>query len=155
MKKFIFSSVAALALIVPAVSFASTYTFCANENQTCAFTGTSTVRYGIDDAHPYAYQTLSNGTVCSNGVFGDPVVGTVKKCWTEDSAPAPVFTPSVAAGPNVGTIGGGYMTPCYYIRSFQSGECVDTPELTQAFTWNQNLHDLIIGAWYATWRVTK
>ena len=109
MKKIVISAVALVAFAIPTVSFASTYTFCANENQFCAFTGTSTVRYGIDDAHPYAYQTLANGTQCDNATFGDPDFGIVKKCWTEDVAPAPVFTPAPDPTVQVFIKPGGYM----------------------------------------------
>ena len=54
------------------------WTFCADEDDLCPFAGTMEVRYGADGA--YVYQTLANGTACTNAVFGDPIYGTVKAC---------------------------------------------------------------------------
>ena len=42
----------------------------------CAFTGPTEVRYGANGA--YVYQTLTDGTACTNDVFGDPLYGTGK-----------------------------------------------------------------------------
>jgi subtilisin family serine protease len=62
-----------------------TWTFCANENQTCTFSGTKLVRYGANGS--YAQQTATNSIGCSNATFGDPVFGTVKHCdYTDASA---------------------------------------------------------------------
>ncbi|RYH63909.1 MAG: hypothetical protein EON54_07215 [Alcaligenaceae bacterium] len=55
------------------------WTLCAVENKRCEFTGNRDVRYGTDKTS--VVMGLSNGTQCSNSVFGDPVYGTVKKCW--------------------------------------------------------------------------
>jgi hypothetical protein len=54
------------------------WTFCASEGGTCSFSGTQQVRYGANGA--YFYKTLTGGTACTNSVFGDPAVGTVKQC---------------------------------------------------------------------------
>ena len=54
------------------------WTVCAVERDVCAFTGPATVRYGANGA--YVYKTLTDGTACTNEVFGDPVYGTVKQC---------------------------------------------------------------------------
>ena len=54
------------------------WTACAVENQMCAFTGTRDVRYGANGI--YVIKTLTNGTLCSNAVFTDPVPGVVKAC---------------------------------------------------------------------------
>ena len=54
------------------------WTGCAAEDGVCPFSGTMEVRYGADGA--YVYQTLANGTACTNAVFGDPIYGTVKAC---------------------------------------------------------------------------
>ena len=64
------------------------WTFCASEFGHCAFTGTRQVRYGAD-GH-YVYATLTDGTPCSNAVFGDPVAGVLKQCHT--SAPPDAWT---------------------------------------------------------------
>jgi len=54
-------------------------TQCAAENGHCAFTGSRTVAYGARSN--FAYKTVENGVDCNNGVFGDPLVGTVKACY--------------------------------------------------------------------------
>lgn len=54
------------------------WTTCATEGGVCAFSGTHEVRYGANGS--YVYQTLTGGTACTNAVFGDPIVGTVKAC---------------------------------------------------------------------------
>ena len=54
------------------------WTLCAYEGQFCAFSGTRQVRYGVNDT--YFYKTLTNGTPCTNDVFGDPVFGATKHC---------------------------------------------------------------------------
>ena len=56
----------------------SNWTFCANENGYCSFSGTRNIRYGANGS--YFYRTLTNGTTCSNSVFGDPLFGVVKQC---------------------------------------------------------------------------
>jgi len=62
--------------------------FCANENETCAFTGTRQVRYGA--AGLYAYRNATDGTACTNAVFGDPAPNMAKHCdSTETLAPPP------------------------------------------------------------------
>lgn len=55
------------------------WTFCADENQFCAFSGTKEVRYGANGQ--YVVKKITNGTNCSNGVFGDPITGVVKECY--------------------------------------------------------------------------
>jgi len=57
---------------------AETWTACGSEGATCSFTGTREVRYGA--AGVYASKIIAGATACSNTVFGDPVVGTVKSC---------------------------------------------------------------------------
>jgi hypothetical protein len=57
----------------------TTWTHCANENGTCTFTGTRTVRYGANGIYVTAVATGS--IVCSNTAFGkDPVYGAAKTC---------------------------------------------------------------------------
>lgn len=55
------------------------WTLCAAENRRCEFSGDRDVRYGTDTAS--VVMGLSNGTQCSNSVFGDPAWGNTKKCW--------------------------------------------------------------------------
>jgi hypothetical protein len=56
----------------------ATWTYCATENGTCSFSGTRQVRYGANGM--YYTKTFTGSTLCSNSVFGDPIVGTVKSC---------------------------------------------------------------------------
>lgn len=51
---------------------------CAGENQYCSFSGTQNVRYGANGT--YVYRMITNGTTCSNAVFGDPIFGVAKQC---------------------------------------------------------------------------
>ena len=71
----------------------TSWTFCAAEGGVCAFTGTQEVRYGANGS--YFYRTLSDGTVCSNGVFGDPIFGVAKECALRT---APEWTVCAAEG---------------------------------------------------------
>ena len=66
------------------------WTFCAPENGVCAFTGTNEVRYGANGA--FVYRTLTDGTVCTNAVFGDPIYGTVKVCAIRSTPPPAEWT---------------------------------------------------------------
>ena len=67
------------------------WTFCAMENGTCAFTGRKEVRYGANGW--YAYRTLSNGTPCTNSVFGDPIYSTVKQCHVRETTASSSYGP--------------------------------------------------------------
>jgi hypothetical protein len=53
--------------------------FCANEDETCIFSGTKEVRYGANDK--YFYSTFANNVLCANSVFGDPLIGVGKSCY--------------------------------------------------------------------------
>lgn len=55
-----------------------TWTDCASEGANCTFTGTRTVRYGSNGI--YAKGVFNGATSCTNGIFGDPIYGTVKRC---------------------------------------------------------------------------
>ena len=63
---------------VTVVNPTSGWAFCAGEGGVCTFTGTDEVRYGANGA--YFYRSLTNGTACTNSVFGDPIPGTAKQC---------------------------------------------------------------------------
>jgi hypothetical protein len=63
---------------IPPPTPSSDWVECGGEGQRCAFTGTRQVRYGADGT--YASGTFTDGAECSNAVFGDPLVGTVKSC---------------------------------------------------------------------------
>ncbi len=66
---------------------AQEWTFCAPEGGVCSFAGTVEVRYGANGA--FIVKTLTDGTACTNAVFGDPIVGVVKSCATSSSTPVP------------------------------------------------------------------
>jgi hypothetical protein len=57
---------------------AATWSACAAEGGTCAFTGTREVRYGANGT--YKTKVVTGKTLCSNTVFGDPLHGVVKSC---------------------------------------------------------------------------
>src|SRR6185369_8634693 len=63
------------------------WSVCANEGGTCAFSGTLQVRYGANSL--YAYKTLTGGTACTNAVFGDPAPGVVKQCAIDGTSSSP------------------------------------------------------------------
>jgi len=61
------------------------FRFCSNEHQTCHTKGKSLIKYG--EKRKYTYKIVNGTTPCSNSVFGDPIVGTVKKCWVINLQP--------------------------------------------------------------------
>ena len=61
-----------------AAQTSSSWTYCSSEGGQCNFSGTREVRYGANGN--YSYGVFSNGVSCNNGVFGDPIYGTVKNC---------------------------------------------------------------------------
>jgi alpha-L-rhamnosidase len=60
---------------------ATTWTPCAAETSTCAFSGTEEVAFGANGL--YIYGTFTGGTPCDNTVFTDPIPGVVKACYIE------------------------------------------------------------------------
>ncbi|RZI39780.1 hypothetical protein EGT07_27150, partial [Herbaspirillum sp. HC18] len=56
----------------------TTWTKCANEYGTCNFSGTTQVRYGLNDK--WATKTATGSIACNNTVFGDPYPGASKIC---------------------------------------------------------------------------
>ncbi len=56
------------------------YTLCAQENGRCNFSGQRDVAYGANGKFTFK-PALLNGVDCNNGVFGDPIFGTVKACY--------------------------------------------------------------------------
>ncbi len=67
-------------LIGPPPTFA-TWTTCAAENATCSFSGTHEVAFGADGR--YFYGSFTGSVPCTDGVFADPDVGTVKACFVQ------------------------------------------------------------------------
>ena len=62
------------------VPLPSDATFCANENSICVFIGNQEIWYGANNQWEVA--TAAVPTACNNVVFGDPISGTPKKCFT-------------------------------------------------------------------------
>lgn len=62
------------------------FTKCANENQTCSFSGTRNVAYGANGK--FNYKNATGSIACNNATFGDPISGTAKACYysNEDSS---------------------------------------------------------------------
>ena len=52
---------------------------CAPEDGLCAFSGPRTVAFGAGGT--FTTKPLTSGTACTDAVFGDPLVGTVKACY--------------------------------------------------------------------------
>ena len=59
----------------------TTWTACAPENGTCAFTGTHEVAFGAGGQ--YFYGSFTGSTPCTNTVYGDPIAGTAKTCYVQ------------------------------------------------------------------------
>jgi hypothetical protein len=93
----------------------SGYTFCANENGTCSFSGgTASVAYGANGA--FFYKSATGSIACNNATFGDPAVGIGKACYyklTEGEAGAlsgaavVASCPACSGGAKAGWIGNG------------------------------------------------
>ena len=61
------------------------YTFCAWENERCSFSGTRDVAYGANGRFVYR-RNVRGGVDCNNRVFGDPIRGVYKACYTRASS---------------------------------------------------------------------
>lgn len=66
----------------------SSWIDCAGENARCVFNGEKAVSYGAGTRWTKA-RVFTGGVDCNNGVFGDPVSGTVKRCWREPDPVTP------------------------------------------------------------------
>ncbi|WP_418181269.1 hypothetical protein ACNSOL_12235 (plasmid) [Aliarcobacter lanthieri] len=71
---------------------------CAGENNTCYVDGIKTVRYGTSGY--YSYKTINNSVYCSNTVFGDPILGSVKTCSFKNTTIKQVSTLTATCPPN-------------------------------------------------------
>jgi hypothetical protein len=66
----------------------SGYNYCADEGGFCSFSGTADVIYGADNCYT-SPRSFTDGTACNNDVFGDPVPGVQKRCYTNGSSLPP------------------------------------------------------------------
>jgi probable HAF family extracellular repeat protein len=84
----------------------SGYTFCSNQNERCVFNGALQVAFGASGK--FSYKTFTNGADCTTAVFGDPIAGVVKACYTKN--PTCTFTISPAAKTYIAAGGSGSVT---------------------------------------------
>lgn len=82
-------------------SSSTTWTQCAIENQSCAFTGTRSVRYGTTSQ--FVTATYTGGVACNNSTFGDPAVGQTKTCWYNGTTTT-ATTPTTTTPTNTSTV---------------------------------------------------
>jgi len=94
----------------PVTPIATTTVFgtqCAREDAFCQFTGTKQVTYGANGK--FFTKSFTNGILCNNANFGDPIVGVVKACTIQlaETLPNPVVEVQVSltAAKNRGIVG--------------------------------------------------
>ena len=73
----------------------SEWTFCADANGTCSFSGMKEVRYR--ESGYYKYLIFTGSTPYTNTVFGDPIPGVYKHCYYRDTTLVPTATPDLNA----------------------------------------------------------
>jgi galactan endo-beta-1,3-galactanase len=76
----------------------SGYAFCANERETCVFSGTRDVVYGADGK--FDHQTATDSINCDNETFGDPIRGTRKACYVSQTSSYRPMSSSDVSTPN-------------------------------------------------------
>ncbi len=87
----------------PTPTLAPGWNYCASEGGTCSFSGTMQVRYGSGTT--FNTLTLTNGTACTNAVFGDPTPGTAKHCdYFVTGGGGPTLTPTPTPIPGTWTL---------------------------------------------------
>ncbi len=64
------------------ITDSSGWTTCAAEKGSCSFTGSKSVRFGANGK--YVTRTFSNGVICSNATFTDPIPNVAKTCSYQD-----------------------------------------------------------------------
>ena len=96
------------------------YTRCAGEGGNCGFTGTSNVVYGALGSWT-APRSFTNGTACTNQVFGDPAYGTVKSCYRQEAAAAKVSLSLTISGTGGVGFSDGSACSASCVKTFDSG----------------------------------
>lgn len=96
----------------------TTWTVCASEGGTCAFTGSRTVRFGTATAN--VTRTLTGPVACSTAVFGDPAYGTAKQCWLGSTTTTSTTT-TTTGGTTTGSTGTTAATFSYC--TWEGGTC--------------------------------
>lgn len=87
----------------PASPPVATWVHCADQDQRCEFSGTRTVRYGVDTR--WVEREFADGVICNSATMGtNPAPGTLKTCeLQEDGAPQPEPEPEPEPAP-AGTV---------------------------------------------------
>ncbi len=103
------------------------WTLCAAEEGRCSFTGVRVVHYGT--ASQMVAKTLTDGTACSNAVFGDPAPYNAKSCWLEPatSAPPPATWTACAAENGICNFSGGVLQVRYGAVSSYASKPLASP----------------------------
>jgi hypothetical protein len=71
---------------------------CAPEGDYCVYEGTKEIRYGANGV--YAFGTFADSVLCSNEIFGDPIVDVVKWCsYRDDIVTDPTPNPNPETPP--------------------------------------------------------
>ena len=100
------------------------YTFCANENGTCYFSGTANVAFGAD-TH-FNYLSATNSISCNTSTFGDPYPYVVKACYYQITSSGG-GTSGGGSGSSGGSLSnGGFESGSLSSWSCQSGDGVVT-----------------------------
>jgi len=99
------------------------FTWCADEDGHCSFSGTADVVYGAVNSFT-SPRSFTNGTDCNNGIFGDPISGTRKACYYKLTSPPPSGNLHVEYF-NDKNLGGrcydGYENSTYVFKNWGSG----------------------------------
>ncbi len=64
----------------------SDYGYCSDEGQACTFSGSAQIYYGANN-QLIGPVTKTDGVLCSNDIFTDPIPGTQKKCYIKGGRP--------------------------------------------------------------------
>jgi hypothetical protein len=80
---------------------AAAWTECAQEDETCMFSGTRSVKYGVDASS--VIREFTGAAACDNATFGDPAVGQWKKCWYDGSTAASTVATNTTSAPTTTT----------------------------------------------------
>src|ERR1035437_1098817 len=83
------------------------YTKCADQGQTCAFTGTMSVAYGsvaTGTNGKFNIANYTNGVLCSFTVLGDPNPGWPKACYTKAVTTTSTTTPPTTPAPGTTSV---------------------------------------------------
>lgn len=137
---------------------AETWTKCADENGTCTFANTRTVRYGAGSTWVKRdIVAISGGVACANAVFGDPVPGTVKECQLSSVIPPQQPTPEI---PGTGTADLSWQAPTQntdgspltdldgYVVSYGNAcDARSKSEPVSASVWAYTVRNLTAGNW--------